>query len=402
MSKEERKALAIHSECQKWLLTVIVKKYLPQSAVKRILAFSNDYHLSYIPVDDSNPEFVLNGWNYPYSIMDILCLLNENNSDACQTFVELGGVMIVAEVIQIFVSTRSMNGIAMSCMKLVFARLLSCLAEFPATKPHLLMNSLMDFIRGLLDHPDSGVSSYASKIVSNIACLPNDIWISRVHHKKADFLDALVKPKYTVNFPCYNEWISDWSFTSFEERVRHPNSCIEVYLQVFQTIHFILHDHFFFSVYAPILRQCHYLQLIIFYVATSSLETLCNSQWPLKISLQDLPITMDKFGVLHCGPVIVPKSWRSFYITPFSNSDDSDENEHDLPNNTSRQTASPNTFGTDEHAAVYSLELDSSPTQISTLPPSENLMKYVKCLQILIAEIIEIILLSEKEDGIGA
>ncbi|KAM7535280.1 hypothetical protein Aperf_G00000100572 [Anoplocephala perfoliata] len=74
------------------------------------------------------------------------------------------------------------------------------------------------------------------------------------------------------------------------------------------------------SIYAPILNECHDLKLIILYVASLSQEKLRNSRWPLEISPQDLPITTDEFGVLHCGSVVVPKSFSSFYKTPSLNS----------------------------------------------------------------------------------
>ncbi|KAM7542269.1 hypothetical protein Aperf_G00000006543 [Anoplocephala perfoliata] len=192
LSETEKKTVTNDSECLEWLLTVIMK-LLPRSPLMTLRAFSNDYLPSYIPVANSNPNFVPDHCRQLERMLDILYLLIAGNSDACQAFSELGGIIIVAGVIQV---------------------------------------------------------------------CPDNV----------------------------------------------KNLCVRI------------------------LNGCRHLQLIILYVASSSLEALCNSRWPLEISPQDLSITADEFGVLHCGPFALPRVFSSFYNAPPPNSKDSNVNEQVLPN----------------------------------------------------------------------
>ncbi|KAM7543070.1 hypothetical protein Aperf_G00000006490 [Anoplocephala perfoliata] len=100
MSEDEKKTITADSEYLEWLLTVIVK-HLPRSAVKTLLAFSSEHPLSYIPVANSNPNCIPDRSRRLGCLLEILDLLIERNSDACQTLAELGGIMIIAALIQV-------------------------------------------------------------------------------------------------------------------------------------------------------------------------------------------------------------------------------------------------------------------------------------------------------------
>lgn len=97
----KERVTTVDSECLKWLLTVIVENHLPRSAVKRLLATGDDCLLGYIPVNDSKPDFVPHRPKKLITILDILYSLVRESSEACQTFIELGGIMIVGEAIQV-------------------------------------------------------------------------------------------------------------------------------------------------------------------------------------------------------------------------------------------------------------------------------------------------------------
>ncbi|KAM7542391.1 hypothetical protein Aperf_G00000006504 [Anoplocephala perfoliata] len=103
MSKAEKTTITTDSECLKFLFTVIVN-HLPQSTVKTLLPFSNDYFTR----SNSNSNFDHDHcWRVNF-VLQLLHKLIKRNSDACQTFAEHGGAMIVAAVIQ--VCSESTNG----------------------------------------------------------------------------------------------------------------------------------------------------------------------------------------------------------------------------------------------------------------------------------------------------
>lgn len=61
----------------------------------------------------------------------------------------------------------------------------------PTDADQLLM-SFYFFISKMLSHPSIQISYFAAGIVSHLACLPGDVWMSALQYNKGDFVRVLV------------------------------------------------------------------------------------------------------------------------------------------------------------------------------------------------------------------
>ncbi|VDO03612.1 unnamed protein product [Rodentolepis nana] len=290
------------------LLIYVVEKCLLQGDVEALMSENDNRMLSYLhqadvslqgsPIYDTTLRFTLSAlWN-----------LTDECPEACQTFVNVGGLVIYAKVLKKMASEEEdfKNHVYTKCLGL-----LNNVAEVPSTKQTLLMEPLMAFFNKMLSHSSIQISYFAAGIVSHLACLPDDVWISAKQYK-ADFIRVLGEAvcKWT---PPQNEMVAYRSFQPFQSLILDPNSRLEIHLWAVWAIHHILTKKN--SRYVPILRECLSLQRFLLYVVSTDVATLCASSAPMQFPHQNFPINAVAAGdsesdVLHCGPVIVPESWR--------------------------------------------------------------------------------------------
>ncbi|VDM27900.1 unnamed protein product [Hydatigera taeniaeformis] len=51
---------------------------------------------------------------------------------------------------------------------------------------------MMDFFNKMLSHSSIQISYFAAGIVSHLACLPDEVWISALQYNKSEFIRVLV------------------------------------------------------------------------------------------------------------------------------------------------------------------------------------------------------------------
>ncbi|VDK21892.1 unnamed protein product [Taenia asiatica] len=303
------------------LLMYVVEKCLLQRDVDALLAESHDNMLDYLahaevalegsPVYDTTLRFTLSAlWN-----------LTDECPEACQAFVKVGGLLIYAKVLKKMANEEEdfKNHVYTKCLGL-----LNNVAEVSSTKNTLLIEPLMDFFNKMLSHSSIQISYFAAGIVSHLACLPDDVWISALQYNKSEFIRVLGEAvcKWT---PPQNEMVAYRSFHPFQSLILDPNSRLEIHLWAVWAIHHILTKKSkseFNTRYVPILRECPNLQRFLLFVVSTDVATLCAapaSSHPLH-QIFGLNFDATEGGVLKSGSVVVPESWRSlcssFYFIP--------------------------------------------------------------------------------------
>nr|CDS33552.1 eri1 exoribonuclease 3 [Hymenolepis microstoma] len=400
------------------LLIYVVEKCLLQCDVEALMSENDNRMLSYLhqadvslegsPIYDTTLRFTLSAlWN-----------LTDECPEACQTFVNVGGLVIYAKVLKKMASEEEdfKNHVYTKCLGL-----LNNVAEVPSTKQTLLMEPLMAFFNKMLSHSSIQISYFAAGIVSHLACLPDDVWISANQYNKADFIRVLGEAvcKWT---PPQNEMVAYRSFQPFQSLILDPNSRLEIHLWAVWAIHHILTKKN--SRYVPILRECLSLQRFLLYVVSTDVATLCASPAPMQSPRQNFPINSVAAGdsecdVLHCGPVIVPESWRKLcpsYYNFFRASIQKQES----PVYYSHQSATlPFVAPSDSVARLPAFDegqsmgqspMSGSPILTNIIPspmeetislgPTESQLTCAHLLQRLAVEIIEAVLVFEAENRI--
>ncbi|KAL5960587.1 hypothetical protein TSMEX_011679, partial [Taenia solium] len=303
------------------LLMYVVEKCLLQRDVFVLLAESHDNMLDYLvhaevavegsPVYDTTLRFTLSAlWN-----------LTDECPEACQAFVKK--MANEEEDFKNHVYTKCL-GLLGLYLPLYFLHFKNNVAEVSSTKNTLLIEPLMDFFNKMLSHSSIQISYFAAGIVSHLACLPDDVWISALQYNKSEFIRVLGEAvcKWT---PPQNEMVAYRSFHPFQSLILDPNSRLEIHLWAVWAIHHILTKKSkseFNTRYVPILRECPNLQRFLLFVVSTDVATLCaapTSSHPLH-QIFGLNFDATEGGVLKSGSVVVPESWRSlcssFYFIP--------------------------------------------------------------------------------------
>ncbi|VUZ56492.1 unnamed protein product [Hymenolepis diminuta] len=400
------------------LLIYVVEKCLLRRDVEALMSENDSRILSYLhqadvsaegsPIYDTTLRFTLSAlWN-----------LTDECPEACQTFVNVGGLVIYAKVLKKMASEEEdfKNHVYTKCLGL-----LNNVAEVPSTKQTLLIEPLMDFFNKMLSHSSIQISYFAAGIVSHLACLPDDVWISAKQYNKADFICVLGEAvcKWT---PPQNEMVAYRSFQPFQSLILDPNSRLEIHLWAVWAIHHILTKKN--SRYVPILRECVSLQRFLLYVVSTDVATLCASPAPTQSSRQNFPINAVVAGdsasdVPHCGPVAVPESWRKLCPSYYNFSQFcTDSQKQESPVYYSHQSASlPFVAPSDSLARLPAFDegqsmgqssMSGSPILTNIIPspmeetislgPTESQLTCAHLLQRLAVEIIEAVLAFEAEN----
>nr|VZI10581.1 unnamed protein product [Spirometra erinaceieuropaei] len=197
------------------LLMYVVEKCLLADDVQELLAMQPGPTLQYLhaarcpavgsPVYDTTLRFTLSAlWN-----------LTDECPDACQGFVEVGGLYVYAKVLK--------NNVA----------------EVASTKTSLLMEPLMEFFLKMLSHPSIQISYFAAGIVSHLACLKDEEWLAANQYHKSTFIKVLGTAVRNWSSP-QTEMVAYRSFQPFQSLILHEESRLEIHLWAVWAIHHIL------------------------------------------------------------------------------------------------------------------------------------------------------------------
>ncbi|KAL7059784.1 hypothetical protein AAHC03_014033 [Spirometra sp. Aus1] len=255
------------------LLMYVVEKCLLADDVQELLAMQPGPTLQYLhaarcpavgsPVYDTTLRFTLSAlWN-----------LTDECPDACQGFVEVGGLYVYAKVLKKMADQEEdfKNHVYTKCLGL-----LNNVAEVASTKTSLLMEPLMEFFLKMLSHPSIQISYFAAGIVSHLACLKDEEWLAANQYHKSTFIKVLGTAVRNWSSP-QTEMVAYRSFQPFQSLILHEESRLEIHLWAVWAIHHILTKKD--SRYVPVLRECPDLQLFLVYVVSMDPASLCSTDY---------------------------------------------------------------------------------------------------------------------------
>ncbi|KAM7541895.1 hypothetical protein Aperf_G00000006446 [Anoplocephala perfoliata] len=301
VSKYELKEITSNRMYIRQLLIYLVQSCLDESDIRALQAVRDDDMLDYLQAADGTLEGSL------ILVIFTLWNLTDENPAACHAFIDFGGLVIFAKVLE---KISPLEEDFKDPIYSVCVGFLCNLAEVSSIKQCLLTEPLMNFFRQMMAHPNPQISYFAAGIISHLACLSNDVWILNQQYNRAELIQALGEALHNWTAP-ETVIVNYRSFRPFELLVIDPNSCLEMQLWAVLAVHYVLTGNS--SRYVPCLNECHELQRFLLYVASSDVESMCTSaasSKPLLTSIFPIRAVEVEPGVLRCGPVMVPESWR--------------------------------------------------------------------------------------------